>query len=375
MTQLDPSSSSSPAVSNVSPPPKPRSLHDSRLQRSLKLIWNTLSPLAAIVVALLIGALILIPAGYNPLVAYRVMWQGAFSDLRTFSEVLLKATPLIFIGSGLAVAFRCGIWNIGAEGQFYAGAVASTVVGIYLGSLPGFILMPLVLICGFIGGALWGMLAGFLKNRFGANEVVTTIMLNYLAIIGTSYLVTGPMIEEVGKFPQTARINEAAWLPRFLPPTRLHIGFILALTTAFVLYLLIFKTSTGYAIRAVGTNPEAARYAGINVQRNILLAMAISGGAAGLGGAVEVAGLTYRLFQLISPGYGFDGIAVSLLVNNNPLGVILSGILFGALRSGSEVMQLSAKVPSVLVYVIQGLVILSVIVFGAYRAVTAEREE
>lgn len=364
-----------PAAPKVASTLPQEPLQSRRLQRLLKPLWNFLSPFAAIVAALMIGALILIPAGYNPQVAYRVMWQGAFSDLRAFSEVLLKATPLIFIGSGLAVAFRCGIWNIGAEGQFYAGAVASTVVGIYLGSLPGFILMPLVIICGFIGGALWGMLAGFLKNRFGANEVVTTIMLNYLAIIGTSYLVTGPMIEEVGKFPQTARISEAAWLPRFLPPTRLHIGFILALITAFVLYLFIFKTSAGYAIRAVGTNPEAARYAGISVQKNILLAMAISGGAAGLGGAVEVAGITYRLYQLISPGYGFDGIAVSLLVNNNPLGVILSGILFGALRSGSEVMQLSAKVPSVLVFVIQGLVILSVIVFGAYRAVTAEREE
>lgn len=346
-----------------------------RVQRSLRLLWNLLSPFAAIVVALIIGALVLIPAGYDPLVAYRVMLEGAFSDLRAFTEVLIKATPLIFIGSGLAVAFRCGIWNIGAEGQFYAGAVASTVAGIYLGNLPGFILMPLVLLVGIAGGALWGMLAGFLKNRFGANEVVTTIMLNYLAIIATGYLVTGPMIEEVGKFPQTPRISEAAWLPRFLPPTRLHIGFILALITALVLYLLIFKTSIGYAIRAVGTNAEAARYAGINVQKNILLAMAISGGAAGLGGAVEVAGITFRLYQLISPGYGFDGIAVSLLVNNNPLGIILSGILFGALRSGSEVMQLSAKVPSVLVFVIQGLVILSVIVFGAYRAVTAEKEE
>jgi ABC-type uncharacterized transport system permease subunit len=343
-----------------------------RLKKTLRSIWM---PFAAIPIALLIGAVVLFLAGYDPLKAYAAMWQGAFKDTTAITEVLIKATPLIFIGAGLAVAFRCSIWNIGAEGQFYAGAVAATATGIYLGGLPSFVLMPLVLVMGITGGALWGMLAAFLKNRFGANEVVTTIMLNYIAIYITGYLVTGPMIETKGLFPQTPRISENAWLPRFLLPTRLHIGFIIAVLLALALYILLFKTSRGYTIRAVGTNAEAARYAGINVKSNILLAMAISGGAAGLGGAVEVSAISYRLYQLISPGYGFDGIAVSLLVGNNPLGVIFSGILFGALRSGSEVMQMSAKVPSVLVFMIQGLVVLSVVAFGVYRAVSMEREE
>ncbi len=340
-------------------------------------IWDSLrgilTPIGAIAVALFISGLILLAAGYNPLEAFKVMWEGAFSDMRTFTEVLLKATPLILIGVGLAVAFRCSIWNIGAEGQFYLGAVFSTATGIFLADLPAIILIPLVLLLGTIGGALWGMLAAWLKVRFGASEIVTTIMLNYIAIIGTGYLVTGPMIEEVGKFPQTAKIAEAAWLPRFLPPTRLHIGFLVALGLAFLIYLLIFKTSAGYAIRAVGINAEAARYAGMNVEGNMLLAMAISGGAAGLAGAVEVAGLTYRLYQQISPGYGFEGIAVALLANNHPLGIIFSGILFGALRSGSEVMQMNAKVPSVLVFAIQGLVILSVVAFGVYSLHTNRR--
>jgi len=343
-----------------------------RLGKQLRSVWT---PLIAIPISLLIGAVILLLSGYDPIAAYQAMWQGAFKDRVAVTEVLVKATPLIFIGAGLAVAFRCSIWNIGAEGQFYVGAVLATVVGIYLGNLPGVILMPLVLVVGMAGGALWGMLAAYLKNRFGASEVVTTIMLNYIAVYITGYLVTGPMIETKGLFAQTPKISESAWLPRFLPPTRLHIGFILAIVFCIVLYILVFKTSVGFAIRAVGFNPDAARYASINVRSNILLAMAISGGAAGLGGAVEVAGISYRLYQLISPGYGFDGIAVSLLVGNNPLGVIFSGILFGALRSGAEVMQLSAKVPSVLVFAIQGLVILSVVATGAYRAVVREKEE
>lgn len=359
----------------ASPAYEAGAIHAKGAARLLNNLRNIITPVAAIGVALTVSGLILLAAGYNPLVAYQVMWQGAFSDQRTIVEVLLKATPLILIGVGLAVAFRCSIWNIGAEGQFYAGAVTATFIGVTLGNLPALILVPLVLIVGTISGALWGMLAGYLKIRFGASEIVTTIMLNYIAIIGTGYLVTGPMIEEVGKFPQTARIAEAAWLPRILPPTRLHIGFVLAIILAFLLYILIFKTSAGYAIRAVGINPEAARYAGMNIEANLLLAMAISGGAAGLAGAIEVAGLTYRLYQQISPGYGFDGIAVALLANNNPIGIIFSGILFGALRSGSEVMQMNARVPSVLVFAIQGLVILSVVAFGVYRWRTSQPGE
>ncbi|NPV57767.1 MAG: ABC transporter permease [Anaerolineae bacterium] len=324
-------------------------------------------PVIAIVVALLVSAVVLLVAGYDPLEAYPIMWKGAFSDQRTFSEVLLKATPLILLGAGLSLTFRCGIVNLGAEGQFYAGSVVATLIGINFANLPSYLLIPLVLLGGALSGALWAMLAGYLKVRFNASEVVTTIMLNYVAIIFTGYLVTGPMQESKVGFPQTAQIGEAAWLPRFLPPTRLHIGFLIALLVALLIYILLFKTSTGYGIRAVGINAEAARYAGINVRRNILLAMAISGGAAGLGGAIEVTGLTYRLFQMISPGYGFDAIAVSLLVNNNPIATVLSGILFGALRSGSEMMQMNLKVPSVLVSAIQGIVILSVVAFSVYR--------
>lgn len=337
------------------------------------ILSGILSPVLAILSAFLVSAIILLLAGFDPVIAFTTLIEGSFGDMRVISEVLLQATPLILIGVGLAVAFRSNIWNIGAEGQFYAGAVLAAVVGIYFGDLPAILLVPLLSLMGFIGGALWGMLAGYFKVRFGASEIVTTIMLNYIAIIMTGYLVTGPMIEEAGKFPQSAQVSEAARLFRFLPPTRLHIGFLLAIAVAILVYILLFRTSIGYAIRAVGHNPEAARYAGIDVDRNIMLVMAISGGTAGLAGAVQVAGLTFRLYQQISPGYGFTGIAVALLANNNPIGVIFSGLLFGALRSGSEVMQISAKIPSVMVSAIQGLVILSVVTFGVYQAKWARR--
>lgn len=349
----------SAALTAVLPAQKP-----SRLK---KILWSVGAPIAAILIAFLVSGIILLLAGFNPIDAFATLLDGAFGDLRVITEVLLQATPLIIIGAGLTVAFRANIWNIGAEGQFYAGGVTSAIAGIYLGDLPAIILVPLVIIFGIAGGALWGMLAGWFKVHFGASEIVTTIMLNYIAIITTGYLVTGPLIEEAGKFPQTAQISEAARLYRFLPPTRLHIGFLIALIVAVVIWVFLFKTSSGYAIRVVGHNPEAAQYAGINVNRNILLAMGISGGAAGLAGAVQVMGLTFRLYQQFSPGYGFTAIAVALLANNNPIGVIFSGILFGALRSGSEVMQISAGIPSVMVFTIQGLVILSVVTFGVYR--------
>ncbi len=332
-------------------------------------------PSAAVAVALLVGGILLLFAGYSPLKAYAVMWTGAFGSLNNLAETLLKSTPLILIGSGLAVAFRSGIWNIGAEGQLYAGAVAATLAGIVFTGLPAFLLVPLVLMAGMLSGAIWGGLAGFLKVRFGASEIVTTIMLNFLAIIATSYLVTGPMIEAVGKFPQTAQIADAARLPRILLPTRLHVGFLLSLGVAVATYLLLFKSSRGYALRTVGISPDAARYAGINVGAGLLAAMAISGGVAGLAGAVEVTGLTFRLYQEISPGYGFDGIAVALLANNNPIGVIFTGILFGALRSGSEVMQMNAQVPSVLVSVIQGVVLLSAAALGVFRITQTNNQE
>ncbi len=357
----------------------PEPTQHSSVWADLQAWWPTvrhalLLPVLALGAALLAGVLILAVTGYDPLRAYQFMWRGVFGSQRTFSEVLLKATPLILTGSGIAIAFRCGVWNIGAEGQLYMGAIAATWLGVNARGWPPVLLVPAVLVAGFVGGGLWAAIPGWLKVRLKINEVVTTIMLNYLAIGMTSFLVTGPMQEANHMFPQTDEILVAARLPRIWLPTRLHLGFIVAVALALVYTLLLFRMPLGYSVRTVGLSPDAARYAGIPVERNMVLAMLLSGGAAGLAGAVEIAGLTWRLFATISPGYGFDAIAVSLLASNNPAGTILSGWLFGALRASSELMQMNAQIPSVLTSIIQGLAIAFVVAFSAIRHRPARRK-
>ncbi|WP_246188762.1 ABC transporter permease [Nitratireductor arenosus] len=332
-------------------------------------------PVAAVLVALICGGILLSLNGFNGWDVFSVMIVGVLQDTRSIAEILLKSIPLILIGVGLCVAFRCSIWNIGAEGQLYAGAVAATIVGVAFEGLTPWIYVPLVMVAGALAGAAWAGIAGLLKVYFRASEIVTTIMLNYIALIGTSYLVTGPLRDAASAYPQSARLLKEAWMPRILPPTRLHIGILVAVALAIAFYVFLFRSSAGYAVRVVGINANAARYAGINVGRNIMIAICISGGMAGLAGAFEVAGVTRRLYQNISPGYGFEGIAVALLANNNPIGAIFSGGLFAILRSGSELMQITAQVPQVLVSVIQGMVILSVVAFGVYRFRSASRSQ
>lgn len=339
-----------------------------RLARALSAAaLNALMPVAAVLVALACGAVLLWISGFNGWDVITVMVFGVFSDLRSVSEVLLKAIPLITIGAGLCVAFRCNMWNIGAEGQLYAGAIMATLVGTSFQGLSPWLYVPLVMVAGAVGGMFWGGIAGWLKVRFGASEIVTTIMLNYIALIGTSWLVTGPMKDQKAAYPQSARLFRDAYIPDLIPGTRLHIGLAVALVLAVLLYVYLYRSSAGYATRVVGINPHAARYAGMNAGRNMLIAMCISGGMAGLAGAFEVAGVTHRMYQNISPGYGFEGIAVALLAVNNPLGAILSGTLFAVLRSGSELMQITSQVPQVLVSVIQGIVILSVVSFAVLK--------
>ena len=344
-----------------------RSSHGPSLRLLGQVGLAVLAPIAAVLLALALSALLLQLNGFRAADVVNVMVLGAVSDKRSIAEVLLKATPLILIGVGLCVAFRCSIWNIGAEGQLYAGASAATACGVNFVALPASFHIVLILVAGSVAGAAWGMLAGLLRVYFRASEVVTTIMLNYVAIFFTSYLVTGPLKDPAASYPQSARLARELWLPRFLPPTRLHVGILIAIAAAVAVYVFLFRSSAGYAVRVVGLNPNAAAYAGINVARNVLFAIAISGGLAGLAGAIEIAGVNYRLYQDISPGYGFEGIAVALLANNNPLAALASGVLFAVLRSGSELMQLSDQVPQVLVFVIQGLCILSVAAFAVLR--------
>lgn len=284
-----------------------------------------------------------------------------------FTESMVTATPYILTGLAVAVGFRCGLFNIGAEGQFFIGALCSAFVGYSIKGLPWFIHLPLALLGGAAGGALWGAIPGFLKAKFGAHEVVNTIMMNWIAFRLSDWLLNGPM-KASGFRPVTPNIQQAAELPRFFPdPLRLNWGFVLGIVMAFVIYWLLFKTTIGFEIRTVGANPDAARYAGINIVKNFVLAMVISGGMAGLAGASQVLGVDHWVGQGFSAGYGFDAIAIALLGKSHPLGVVLAALLFGVLRGGATKMQSIAGIPIDIISIIQGLVIIFVAAPGIIR--------
>jgi simple sugar transport system permease protein len=295
--------------------------------------------------------------GKNPVQAYVALLQGAFGDVFSIGETLEVTTPLILTGLAVAFAFRAKMFNIGAEGQFLMGALAGTWVGVNL-PLPGVLHVLVTLLAGFVVGGLWGGIAGLLKAVRGVNEVISTIMLNFIAIFFINFMVTGPM-KEVSDLdiPQTARVLEAARLPKILPPSRLSAGIIIALIAAAVIWWLLWKTTTGYEVRAVGLNPFAAEYAGIRPNYNMFLSMLISGGLAGLGGAIIISGLFLRYQQGFEPGYGFTAIAVSLVGGNNPPGVVAAALLFAVLNVGARGMQNVAGVPQDTVLIIQALVI------------------
>ena len=295
------------------------------------------------------------------------------------TESLTASTPYIIAGLALAIGFIAGLFNIGAEGQFLMGALFSVYVGYSINGLPAYIHLPLALLAGVAGGALWAFLPGLLKARVGAHEVVTTIMMNYVAYNLSDWLLNGPM-KAPGYSPLTPSIANTAMLPRFFPdPLRFNLGFFLALAIAVLVYWLLFKTTLGFEIRAVGYNPNAAKYAGINIVSNTIIVMLISGGLAGLAGATQVLGVDHWVSENYSSGYGFNSIAVALLGNSHPLGVVFSAILFGILVSGATKMQSMADIPSSIISVIQGLVIIFVaapgIIHSLYRIRTSKKEE
>jgi simple sugar transport system permease protein len=294
------------------------------------------------------------------------------------TESLVTSTPYMFAGLAVAVGFRAGLFNIGAEGQFFMGALASAFVGYSLEGVPWYIHLPLAILAGILGGAIWGAIPGYLKAKTGAHEVVNTIMMNWIAFRLSDWLLNGPMKAQ-GYRPLTPQIEVSAELPRLFPdPLRFNVGFFLALIIAFIVYWLLFKTTTGFEIRAVGANPDGATYAGINIVRNVVLAMVISGGLAGLAGTSQVLGVDHWVGQGFSAGFGFDSIAIALLGKSHPLGVVLAALLFGTLRSGATRMQSMAGIPIDIISIIQGLVIIFVaapaIIRWIYR-IRVDREE
>jgi ABC-type uncharacterized transport system permease subunit len=277
-----------------------------------------------------------------------------------FTESLVTATPYIFAGLAVAIGFRCGLFNIGAEGQFLMGALGSAYVGYSIEGLPWFIHLPLAILAGALAGAIWGAIPGYLKAKFGAHEVVNTIMMNWIAFRLSDWLLTGPMMAS-GFRPVTPSIQKTAELPRFFSdPLRFNWGFVLALVVAYLVYWFLFKTTLGFEIRAVGANPDGSKYAGMSVVRNFVMVMTLSGGLAGLAGAAQVLGVDHWVGQGFSAGYGFDSIALALLGKSHPFGVVLAAILFGILRSGATRMQSMAGIPIDIISIIQGLVIIFV---------------
>jgi ABC-type uncharacterized transport system permease subunit len=374
-------------------------------KQSAALVNNLVIPALAVFTGLVVGGLIIIVANdaaiaawkdffHAPGVAFKASWDaisaaygslftgalgnpkdiivgfqayfatgqtvGLYKAIYPFTESLVLATPYIFAGLAVALGFRCGLFNIGAEGQFYVGALGAAFVGYSITGLPWFIHLPLALLGGAVVGGLWGGIPGYLKAKFGAHEVVTTIMMNWISFRLSDWLLNGPM-KAKGFRPVTPNIEVTAELPRFFPPPlRFNWGFPLALLFAFLVYWFLFKTTLGFEIRAVGANPDAARYSGMSIVRNFVMVMFLSGALAGLAGSAQVLGTDHWVGQGFSAGYGFDSIALALLGKSHPLGVVLAALLFGILRGGATSMQSMAGIPIHIISVIQGLIIVFV---------------
>ncbi len=350
------------------------------LKRLLNRTIEALLPLLAVPVAFVFGAIMLVALGANPLSAYGALVSGAFGDLSGITQTLAKATPLLLVGLGICIAFRGGVLNIGGEGQILVGALATTAVAVGLKDLPGWILMPLCLLAGALSGAIWGGIPGILKARLGVNEILSTVMMNAIALQLSNYLLRGPMIdpEEITRgtrIAQSALLPRSVWLPKLVPSTLLHAGALIGLALAVLVYIFLWRTTIGYRIRAVGLNPSAARYAGIRVPFYQALSLILGGLFAGLAGSIEVMGIQHRMLEGLSGGYGFSGIVAALFGSLHPLGLIPASILFGGLLVGADEMQRTVQVPSALVNTLLGLVVLLVVGSRIWSTVRARRRE
>ncbi|MDX1417429.1 MAG: ABC transporter permease [Candidatus Promineifilaceae bacterium] len=325
-----------------------------RIVGILERIWRGIRvPLLSIIMALLIGAIILLLSGANPLTAYSALFQGAVGSPEAVGRTLEKTTPLIFSGLAVAFAFQAGLFNIGGQGQLLVGAIFAAYLGFAIEGLPFIIHMPLALIGGSLAGAVWGGIAGVLKAYTGAHEVITTIMLNFIAINLTDYLANGAWKAE-GIVARTPLVLESASIPKWGPYPW---GFLFAVIMAIVTWYILYRTTLGYAIRTTGLNSNAALYAGIKVSMVIVLVMFFSGFLAGMGGAVETLGVVGRYQPGFNIGLGFGGITIALLAKTNPLGVIPAALLLGAMEAGGSQMQFGAGVRFEIIDIIQGLIL------------------
>ncbi len=377
--------------------------------------WKVLQiPALAILTGLIIGAILIASTSFTVYDAFKIsIWKGlgtAFSEVGTaylalltgslgnpvnwvsalasgdaasirsafnpFLESLVQSTPYIFAGLAVALAFRAGLFNIGVEGQLFMGAAAATYVGYSITGLPAYIHMPLAFLAGALAGALWGMVPGLLKATTGGHEVINCIMMNYIAYRLTTWLLTGPMTRPgTGGMPLSPLIQKTAEIPQFFKaPIRFHLGFFIALLFAFVVWWVLFKTTWGLNLRMVGTNPRAAKYAGLNTAKTTILGMALSGALAGMAGANEILAVNRSMAIGLSAGYGFDSIALALLGNTHPVGVILASLLFGVLKNGATRMMVVSVIPVDIVTILQALILIFVAAPAIIRALYRMRQ-
>jgi len=331
---------------------------------------DALLPVLATLAALAVGAVMLLILGANPITAYAALLEGAFGSANSLAETAAKAVPLLLVGLGICISFRANVINIGGEGQMIIGAILGTVIGLALSGAPGWLVVPLALLVGFGGGAIWGAIPGALKAYFNVNEILSTVMMNAIAVQIMNFLLRGPLIDPsqadlASKIPQTAALDAAFRLPR-LVPTRLHLGALIAIMLAVAVYILLWRTTLGYRIRAVGQNPDASRYGGIQVRRTVVIALLLSGAFAGLAGVIQVYGLNYRMITDGSAtGFtgsaGFNGIVAALFGQLHPIGTIPASFFFGALLVGANKLQRVMQVPSAFITALNGLVVVFVV--------------
>ena len=349
----------SPVLSLAVPP---KNVTPSLLRRLLTALGPSL---LGVIIALLLGALLILLAGPNPFTAYQAMLSGAFGGSRPLTETILKTIPLLIIGLGLSVAFRARVWNIGGEGQYFMGALLGSIVALQFSMLPAVVLIPAMLLAGIIGGAVWGLIPALLRIKRGISEIISTLMLNYIAILLVEYVARGPLKDPQGFVPETAQFVKAARLPALFD-SRIHIGGLLALALIPLVYVLISYTPLGFRLRSIGSRASVARFAGINVESGIIFALIFSGALAGLTGIMEVSYLHSRLKGTISGGYGFMAILVALLGRLHPVGILFAAIFFSALTIGAESMHTLTGLPATLADAIQALLVLFVLGVDAY---------
>jgi simple sugar transport system permease protein len=315
--------------------------------------------LLSVVLTLAVTSAVFLINNVNPALAFIYMFQGAFGDINLLSETLIRMTPILIVSLGLAVSFKCKIWNIGAEGQLYMGAMLGTIVAIGIGGGPLSLLAALVV--GAAGGLLWAAGPALMKVKLGINEVITTFLMNFVGIYLVQWMISYPFRSPDTYFPESAAIPSSSALAVILPGTRLHLGVALALALVPVVYFLLERTTFGYKVKVVGENPEAARYGGMEIGKLIFVSLIFSGLLAGLAGITEVMGIQFRVRGSLSPGYGYTGIVVALLGNNNPLGVALASLFLAAVMNGSSTLAWTMNIPMGIVDLMQGLLFIFVL--------------